>query len=56
MAKIMKRLGAEYRSMHRPDKKTLVKDTARTAGTAFIAAAVLKIVDTGFAAVLGLIL
>lgn len=51
-----KRLGAEYKAMHKPDGKTLMKDTMRIMGSAAAAAIVLKLVDTGFAALLGLIL
>ena len=42
--------------MHKPDRKTLIKDTFRIGGTAVAAGIVFKIVDTGFAALLGLIL
>lgn len=52
----IKRLITEYKSMHKPDRQTLMKDTFRIAGTAMAAGIVLKMVDTGFAAILGLIL
>lgn len=52
----VKRLITEYKTMHKPDGKTLVKDTVRTMSTAVCAGIVLKIVDTGFAALLNLIL
>lgn len=54
--KIVKRLIAEYKVMHKPDKKTLMQDTYRIAGSAILAGVVLKVVDTGFAALLGLFL
>lgn len=50
------RLVTEYKTMHKPDRRTLMKDTVRIAGTAMVCAAVLKIVDTGFAALLGAVL
>ena len=52
----VKRLITEYKNMHKPDRKTLIKDTFRIGGTAVAAGIVFKIVDTGFAALLGLIL
>lgn len=52
----IKRLIIEYKTMHKPDRKTLMKDTFRIAGTAMAAGIILKIVDTGFAALLGFIL
>lgn len=50
------RLALEYKGMHRPGRKELLKKSARVTGTAAIAAVILKIVDTGFAAFLALIL
>ena len=50
------RLVTEYKTMRKPDRKTLMKDSVRITGTAVISAIVLKIVDTGFAALLGLLL
>lgn len=52
----IRRLMTEYRGLYKPDRKTLVKDTARIAGTTFFAAAVLKLADTGFAALLALVI
>lgn len=52
----LKRLATEYQTTHKPDRRRLMKDTVRIAGTAFIGAVVLKLVDTGFAALLGLVL
>lgn len=54
--KIIRRLACEYKAMYKPDRRTLAKDTCRIAGTAVIAAIVLKITDAGFAALLGTIL
>ena len=45
----MKRLATEYKVMYKPDGRTLMLDTIRIAGTAAVAAVVLKVVDTGFA-------
>lgn len=56
MKKIVKRLVTEYKAMHKPTFRTLVKDTARITGTAMAAAVILKIVDTGFASLLDLFL
>lgn len=53
---IFHRLGAEYKAMHKPSGRELVIWTSKIAGCACIAAVALKIVDTGFAALLGLIL
>lgn len=53
---IAHRLVLEYKNMHKPAWKELLGNTARTAGTAVAAAVVLKVVDTGFAALLALIL
>ncbi len=52
----VRRLITEYKAMHKPDGKTLMKDTVRITGTAITAAVILKVVDTGFAALLGAIL
>ncbi len=52
----MKRLATEYKVMYKPDGRTLILDTIRIAGTAAVAAVVLKVVDTGFAALLGALL
>lgn len=52
----VKRLNTEYQRLHKPDRKTLWKDTVRVVATAAVSAVVLKIVDTGFAALLGLLL
>lgn len=54
--KIVKRLYKEYKTMHKPDRKTLMKDSARIAGSAVCLGIALKIIDTGFAALLGSIL
>lgn len=52
----MKRLATEYKVMYKPDGRTLILDTIRIAGTAAVVAVVLKVVDTGFAALLGALL
>lgn len=52
----VKHLVTEYKSMHKPTRRVLMKDTLRITGTAVAAAVVLKIVDTGFAALLNMIL
>jgi hypothetical protein len=52
----MKRLATEYKVMYKPDGRTLILDTIRIAGTAAVSAVVLKVVDTGFAALLGALL
>lgn len=56
IAYCMKRLATEYKAMHKPTGRELMTDTARIAGTAAVAAVVLKVVDTGFAALLGALL
>lgn len=53
---IFHRLCAEYKAMRKPSGRELVIETSKIAGCACIAAIMLKIVDTGFAALLGLIL
>lgn len=53
---IFRRLAAEYSVMHKPARKELVKNSLKVTGTAACAAVVLKLVDTGFAALLSLIL
>ena len=55
IAYVFKRLGAEYKVMHKPDRKTLVIDTTRIMGTAIVAGAVLRAVDFGFSTLLGLL-
>lgn len=50
------RLITEYKTMYKPDGHTLMQSTFRIAGTAAVGAVVFKIVDTGFAALLGIIL
>ena len=52
----MKRLATEYKVMYKPDGRTLIRETIRIAGTAAVSAVVLKVVDTGFAALLGALL
>lgn len=52
----MRRLVTEYKVMHKPDGKTLMKDTFRIMGTATAAAVILKIADTGFMIILGLLI
>lgn len=50
------RLVTEFRVMHKPGPKELAIDSARVTATAFVAAVVLKLVDTGFSALLSLIM
>lgn len=52
----VRRLNTEYKLLRKPDRKTLWKDTVRVVVTAAVSAVALKIVDTGFAALLGLFL
>lgn len=51
-----RRLVTEYKTMHKPDRHTLVKDTVRITGSAIILAVILKMTDMVFAALLGLLL
>ena len=53
---IFHRLTVEYKTMHKPAGKELMKNSLKVTGTAVGAAVVLKVVDTGFAALLALIL
>lgn len=50
-----RRLAQEYRLMEKPRMKRLSEDTVRIAGTALILAVALKMIDTGFAAALGML-
>lgn len=52
----MGRLAMEFKALHKPGGKMLIRDTVRIMGSAACAAAILKAVDTGFAALLGLVL
>lgn len=53
---ILGRLKTEYKGMYKPSGHELFVETAKIAGCAGVSAVVLKLVDTGFAALLGLIL
>lgn len=56
MGKTMKGLAAEFRAMHKLTGKALLAATARIFGTACAAAFLLKLLDMGSAAILGLFL
>lgn len=53
---ILQRLKTEYKGMYKPSGHELFVETAKIAGCAGMSAVALKLVDTGFAALLGLIL
>ena len=53
--KIIKQLLIEYKTMHKPDYHTLMKDTVRVAGISIAAAVILKIADTIFSSLLNII-
>lgn len=50
------RLGMEYKALHKPSGHELSIETVKITGCAFIGAAVLKLIDTGFGMLLGFIL
>lgn len=54
--KIIRKLVMEYKGMHKPGRKELAIDTARIVAISGICAVALKIIDTGFAALLGAVL
>lgn len=56
MGKMMKGLAAEFMAMHKLTGTALLAATARTFGTACAAASILKLLDMGSAAILGLFL
>lgn len=53
---ILHNLKKEYGALHKPSGKELMTETIKIAGCSCICAIALKIVDIGFAALLGLIL
>lgn len=52
----VKRLATEYKNMHKPGGRELIKDSLKITCTAVACALILKVIDTGFGALLGLIL
>lgn len=56
MKHILHNLKTEYKMMHKPSGRELITETAKIAGCSCAGAMVLKLVDTGFAALLGLML